>query len=132
MTDHLIILAGGASSRMKNSSSNVLSKNSTEQANSRSKALILINDRPMLDYVLSNAKQAGFKNIYIVVGKDDVLFKTYYGKQRSGNTFHGVTISFVYQQNRKPFYILLSSSRLSKISILPMTNTKNHFLSGCC
>jgi|TARA_B110000908_G_scaffold51238_1_gene62511 glucose-1-phosphate adenylyltransferase len=107
MTDHLIILAGGASSRMKKSSSNVLSKNSTEQANSRSKALILINDRPMLDYVLSNAKQAGFKNIYIVVGKDDVLFKTYYGKQRSGNTFHGVTISFVYQhipQGRiKPF-----------------------------
>ena len=52
MTDHLIILAGGASSRMKKSSSNVLSKNSAEQANSRSKALILINDRPMLDLSL--------------------------------------------------------------------------------
>ena len=45
MIDHLIILAGGASSRMKKSSSKELSKDSLAQANTRSKALILINNR---------------------------------------------------------------------------------------
>ena len=97
MTDHLIILAGGASSRMKKSSSKELSKDSLAQANTRSKALILINNRPMLDYLLYNAKLAGFKHVYIVIGKDDALFKTYYGSKRSDNLFHGLTISYAYQ-----------------------------------
>lgn len=52
MIDALIILAGGASSRMKKSTSNEISNAMMQQANSRSKALILLNDRPMLDYVL--------------------------------------------------------------------------------
>tara|TARA_B100000787_G_scaffold170262_1_gene165381 strand:+ start:7006 stop:7866 length:861 start_codon:yes stop_codon:yes gene_type:complete len=107
MTEHLIILAGGASSRMKKSSSTELSKETVNQANSRSKALILLNNRPMLDYVLFNAKQAGFKHIYIVIGKDDYLFKTYYGIQTSDNYFHEVKISYVYQYipegRTKPF-----------------------------
>lgn len=97
MTNHLIILAGGASSRMKKSSSKELSKDSLAQANTRSKALILINNRPMLDYLLHNAKLAGFKHIYIVIGKDDALFKTYYGPKKSANLFHGLTISYAYQ-----------------------------------
>ncbi len=97
MTDHLIILAGGASSRMKKSSSKELSKDSLAQANTRSKALILIHNRPMLDYLLYNAKLAGFKHVYIVIGKDDALFKTYYGSKRSENLFHGLTISYAYQ-----------------------------------
>ena len=97
MTDHLIILAGGSSSRMKKSSSKELSKDSLAQANTRSKALILIHNRPMLDYLLYNAKLAGFKHVYIVIGKDDALFKTYYGSKRSENLFHGLTISYAYQ-----------------------------------
>lgn len=97
MTDHLIILAGGTSSRMKKSSLSTLSKESLDQANSGSKALILVNERPMLDYILYNAKQAGFKNIYLVTGKENSLFKEYYGKQESGNNFHGLTISYAYQ-----------------------------------
>ena len=87
MTDHLIILAGGASSRMKKSSSKELSKDSLAQANTRSKALILIHNRPMLDYLLYNAKLAGFKHVYIVIGQDDALFKTYYGSKRSENLY---------------------------------------------
>ena len=97
MTEHLIVLAGGASSRMKKSSSSELSNDKIQEANSRSKALILFNDRPMLDYVLRNAKQAGFKNIYIVIGEEDVLFKKYYGKQIIGNIFHKLNISYVIQ-----------------------------------
>lgn len=97
MINHLIILAGGASSRMKKSSASELSKDIINQANTRSKALILLNDRPMLDYVLHNAKQAGYKHIYIVIGKEGELFKTYYGKQDKGNYFHGLYISYAVQ-----------------------------------
>jgi glucose-1-phosphate adenylyltransferase len=98
MTNHLIILAGGASSRMKKPSLLQVSEDIIHQANSRSKALILINGRPMLDYVLFNAHQSGFQNIYIVIGKEGELFKTYYGEERTQNQFHGLSISYVYQQ----------------------------------
>lgn len=98
MTNHLIILAGGASSRMKKPSLSKLSEDLIDQANSRSKALILLNNRPMLDYVLYNAQQAGFQNIYIVIGNEGELFKTYYGKERTKNQFHGLLISYVYQR----------------------------------
>lgn len=97
MTNHLIILAGGASSRMKKPSLSQLSEDLIHQANSRSKALILLNDRPMLDYVLYNAQQAGFQNIYIVIGKEGELFKTYYGEERARNMFNGLSISYVFQ-----------------------------------
>lgn len=97
MTNHLIILAGGASSRMKKPSSTQLSEDLVIQANSRSKALILLNDRPMLDYVLYNAKQAGYQHIYIVIGKEGELFKTYYGEKQAGNQYNGLSISYVDQ-----------------------------------
>ena len=107
MTNHLIILAGGASSRMKKPSLLQLSEDLIHQAHSRSKALILLNDRPMLDYVLYNAQQAGFQNIYIVIGKEGELFKTYYGEERTENQFHGLSISYVNQHihegRMKPF-----------------------------
>lgn len=97
MTDSLIILAGGASSRMKKSTSNSITSDMTEQANSRSKALILLDDRPMLDYVLHNAQNAGFKNIYIVIGKEGELFKRYYGEKDAKNDFNGLSISYAIQ-----------------------------------
>ena len=97
MTDSLIILAGGASSRMKKSTSGNISSEQSNQANSRSKALILLNGRPMLDYVLHNAKGAGFQKIYIVVGKGGELFKEYYGEKDSHNDFNGLSISYAIQ-----------------------------------
>ena len=64
MHDNLIILAGGASSRMKKSmASATLSEAEIKSANSVSKALIGIgkDNRPILDYLLFNAEKAGFK-----------------------------------------------------------------------
>lgn len=97
MTKNLIILAGGASSRMKNSEGSQLSEEAVQQANNRSKALILVNDRPMLDYVLYNAHKAGLQHIYIVISPNDDLFKSYYGELTQGNAFHGLTISYATQ-----------------------------------
>jgi glucose-1-phosphate adenylyltransferase len=96
MTKTLIILAGGASSRMKKSTASDLSDDMVAQANTRSKALILLNDRPMLDYVLYTAKQAGIKRVIIVIHPKGALFKEYYGDQTI-NDFHGIRISYAVQ-----------------------------------
>ncbi len=108
MDDNLIILAAGASSRMKQqmSTNTSLTNKELQQANKRSKALISIDasGRPLLDYVLYNAKKAGYKNIYIVTQKENELFKSMY---HDNDRFLGMTIRFAIQyipKNReKPF-----------------------------
>ena len=101
MTERLIILAGGMSSRMKkNTSSDVrLSKREKTEANQRTKGLISIDasGRPLLDYILFNAKQAGLKEIYIVTGEENSLFKMYYGEKVKGNMYNGLTINYAIQ-----------------------------------
>ncbi|MBC9795047.1 sugar phosphate nucleotidyltransferase [Sinomicrobium weinanense] len=100
MHDNLIILAGGASSRMKKpSSSTALTEEEINQANERSKGLIGVGPegRPLLDYVLYNAKEAGYRNIYIVISEKGGLFKEFYGNTPKDNNFHGLNISFAIQ-----------------------------------
>ncbi|MDP5106786.1 MAG: sugar phosphate nucleotidyltransferase [Polaribacter sp.] len=100
MNDTLVILAGGMSSRMKNPpSSNSISKEVEDQANVRSKSLISVGNegRPLMDYLLYNAKQAGYKNIYIVINEKGGLFKEFYGKKTANNIFNGLHISFAIQ-----------------------------------
>lgn len=110
MHDNLIILAGGASSRMKKQVSlDNLSEEEIAQANERSKGLIGVGPkgRPLLDYLLLNAKKAGYKNIYIIIGEQGNLFKEFYGSENSNNDFNGLTISFATQyipeRRIKPF-----------------------------
>ncbi|RMB63912.1 nucleotidyltransferase [Dokdonia sinensis] len=107
MTEHLIILAGGASSRMKKSEDSSLSKDVAGQANTRSKALITLNNRPMLDYVLYNAREGGIKNVIIVISPNDALFKELYGDKDAYNSFNGLSISYAVQHipegREKPF-----------------------------
>ncbi|MFV8346952.1 sugar phosphate nucleotidyltransferase [Flavobacterium sp. ZB4P13] len=100
MHGNLIILAGGASSRMKKQVTlDNLSEEEIAQANERSKGLIGVgpNGRPLLDYLLLNAKKAGYKNIYIIIGEQGDLFKEFYGSENKNNDFHGLTISFATQ-----------------------------------
>ncbi len=100
MHTNLIILAGGASSRMKKQTTlSNLSEQEVAEANQRSKSLISVNPegRPILDYLFYNAKLAGYKNIYIVVGKQNELFKKFYGSKEKDNVFHGLNISFATQ-----------------------------------
>ena len=96
INDSLIILAAGLSSRMKKSVSNKnLSKHSIEQANSREKGLIGIdkNGRPLIHYLLINAKSAGFKVIYLVIGQNSNRFKSYFNE----NKYDGLDIKFPVQ-----------------------------------
>ena len=100
INDSLIILAAGLSSRMKKSVSNKnLSKDSIEQANSREKGLIGIdkNGRPLIHYLLINAKSAGFKVIYLVIGQNSNRFKSYFNE----NKYDGLDIKFPVQYLEK-------------------------------
>ncbi|WP_421824287.1 sugar phosphate nucleotidyltransferase [Flagellimonas oceanensis] len=107
----LVILAGGASSRMKREATakQGLSEEDIKQANERSKGLIGVGNggRPMLDYVLYNAKKAGYTQIYIVVGENSDLFREFYGSRNKGNDFHGMEVNFAVQhvpkERTKPY-----------------------------
>jgi glucose-1-phosphate adenylyltransferase len=82
---NLVVLAAGMSSRMKKEDKGVqLSTEDMQQANQRTKSLISIGDKGqvLLDYVLFNAQQAGFKNVYVVTGKDNTLFKEHYKNRK--------------------------------------------------
>jgi len=84
---NLVVLAAGMSSRMKKEDKGVqLSSEDMQQANQRTKSLISIGNKGqvLLDYVLFNAQQAGFKNVYVVTGKDNTLFKEHYKNRKLG------------------------------------------------
>ena len=131
MHDNLIILAGGASSRMKKE---VVLNNLTEeeiaQANERSKGLIGVgpNGRPLLDYLLLNAKKAGYKNIIIIIGEQGELFKEFYGNKDKNNDFHGLDISFAVQyipnDRVKPFGT--ADALFQAIEQFPEMNSKSY------
>ncbi|MEC7771787.1 MAG: sugar phosphate nucleotidyltransferase [Bacteroidota bacterium] len=107
----LVILAGGASSRMKKKATvkEGLSTEDIKQANERSKGLIGVGQegRPLLDYVIYNAKKAGYSKIYIVIGENAQLFKEFYGSGKSGSMFHDMEFFFATQyvpnDRTKPF-----------------------------
>jgi len=97
----LVILAGGASSRMKNSqASQSLTDEEVKSANSQSKSLIGLgkSKRPLLDYLLIHAKKAGYTDIYLIVGeKNEMQFKELYGSKDRGNIYNDLTISYALQ-----------------------------------
>jgi glucose-1-phosphate adenylyltransferase len=107
MSNTLIILAAGASSRMRESF-----KDATEfdpnnsNVDLTSKALIKLGkaNRPMLDYLLLNAKKAGYEDIYLVVGETATDFKKHYS---NNSIFNDINIFFATQyipkDRSKPF-----------------------------
>tara|TARA_B100000809_G_scaffold226875_1_gene238809 strand:- start:724 stop:1578 length:855 start_codon:yes stop_codon:yes gene_type:complete len=110
MPKNLVILAGGASSRMKKSlGTENLSEKEVVNANTRSKALLGFgkNNRPILDFLLLNAEKAGYKNVVIIINEKGALFKAYYGKKPKNNYFNGLSISYATQyvtkDRSKPF-----------------------------
>ena len=96
-----VILAGGISSRMKNSSVDPrLDADLVRQAEERTKGMIGVGDggRPFLDYLLNNMKHAGFEDIVIVIAERDAELREYYGSKDRDNDFHGLRISYAIQR----------------------------------
>ena len=78
MIQSLLIMAAGASSRMKLSVAENIGSVATEQANNRTKGLIEIGEdgKPLLYYLLRNAQLAGYKTIYLITASDAVFFRS--------------------------------------------------------
>ena len=78
MTDSIVIMAAGASSRMKKpSTDNSLSSEKVKEANTKCKALIEFGKKsiPFIGYLLKNIIYSGLKNIYIVTSENDTHFR---------------------------------------------------------
>ena len=97
----LVILAGGISSRMKVPANKdfVIAQELIIDANEKSKSMIGVgkDSRPFLDYLLFNAKNAGYSKIVIVVGEKDNLIREYYDSFKKRVEFNGIKISFAIQ-----------------------------------
>jgi glucose-1-phosphate adenylyltransferase len=107
MDANLVILAGGISSRMKKPTAARL--DTQLDADTKSKAMIGVGEgnRPFLDYLLFNAREAGYRDIVIVVGEQDSFVRRYYGGKARGNEFEHLSISYASQPippgRTKPF-----------------------------
>jgi len=100
MTDKIVILAGGISSRMKkNDSVKVDDVSLIKDADEKQKAMIGLGDnhRPFLDYLLYNIKKTGINEVLIVIGEKDESIKNYYGASEKNVTFDGLNIVYAVQ-----------------------------------
>lgn len=101
MSDRLVILAGGVSSRMKQSlaDSSEIDSKLLKDAEQKSKSMIRIGEgeRPFLDYLLLNAKLAGYSDIVIVVSEKDDSIKSYYEENKNDSWFEGIELSYATQ-----------------------------------
>ncbi len=98
----LVTLAGGISSRMKKPSTDrvTVDEDLIKEANSKAKSMIGVgqNHRPFLDYLLYNAREAGYTDILVVIGEKDDSIRGYYGNKDQDNDFHGLKISYATQK----------------------------------
>ena len=85
MNNNLMILAAGMSSRMKKSAEANKKSKVSEQALSKPKMMLGVgsNGRPFLDYLIFNAKKAGYNDILFIVNDKDDTVKNYYLEKNS-------------------------------------------------
>ncbi|HEX7572793.1 MAG TPA: sugar phosphate nucleotidyltransferase [Bacteroidota bacterium] len=101
MNPNLVILAGGVSSRMKEVAPvpEGMDAGLLIEAGEKSKSMLGVGrlGRPFLDYLISNAREAGYADLVIVVGENDGGIRARYGSAMRDNEFHGVRISYAVQ-----------------------------------
>jgi glucose-1-phosphate adenylyltransferase len=70
-----------------------------KDAEQKSKSMIRIGEgeRPFLDYLLINAKLAGYSDIVIVVSEKDDSIKSYYEENKNDSWFEGIELSYAVQ-----------------------------------
>ncbi len=97
MEPRLVILAGGISSRMRTPARGFVDPDLLRDAAEKSKSMIALGPggRPFLDYLLDNAREAGYQEILIVVGERDDSIRAYY--ERTSLAGKGLTLGFARQ-----------------------------------
>jgi NDP-sugar pyrophosphorylase family protein len=96
-----VILAGGVSSRMKKQAAPPPGTDARllREAREGSKSMIGVGEggRPFMDYLLFNAREAGYRDVVIVIGEGDSAIRTHYGVRDRDNEFRGLRISYAIQ-----------------------------------
>ena len=103
---NVIIMAGGASSRMKRSlSQSQLSEDEKNLAVKVHKSLIPLgkSKKPLLFYLVSNAIAAGITKIYLVTSPENVAFKRCLETWQKNNSFEGIKIQIAIQYLKKGY-----------------------------
>ena len=96
----LVILAGGASSRLKKSLNDInLDKNITDIAKSSHKTLIPLGDdkRPLLYFILQNALSAKVRDVFIITSPENSAFKDFIESEVFKSNFSDININFAIQ-----------------------------------
>jgi glucose-1-phosphate adenylyltransferase len=95
---NIVILAGGASSRMKAQAADAPDASLARDAREKPKGMIGVgaSGRPFLDYLLYNIERAGYREAVIVVGDRDDAIRRYY--KEGGAQFPGLAISYALQK----------------------------------
>lgn len=97
----LLILAGGASSRMKKNTDDLAGLDAAliEQANSLTKGMIGVGEggKSLIDYLLFNAHLAGFEEILLLLHPDDEVTQPYYERLVETSQAWGMDFRFARQ-----------------------------------
>ncbi|MEE2877053.1 MAG: sugar phosphate nucleotidyltransferase [Candidatus Neomarinimicrobiota bacterium] len=98
MARNLMIMAAGVSSRMRRSAEiDGASDATAKEALSKPKMMLSVGGRPFLDYLLFNAREAGYSDILFVINEKDDTVRNYYTENADDEKFSGLTFSFVNQ-----------------------------------
>ena len=99
MGRNLMIMAAGMSSRMKRSAETDRTSIISKEALIKPKMMLNIGSskRPFLDYLLVNAKNAGYKDILFIVNDRDSTLLDYYINNQDDDYFQGLIFSFAKQ-----------------------------------
>ena len=96
----LVILAGGASSRLKKSLNDVdLDQNVSDVAKTSHKTLIPLGNekRPLLYFILQNALNAGVSEVFLITSPENSAFKDFIQSEVFKESFSDIKINFAIQ-----------------------------------
>ncbi len=97
---NIVILAGGLSTRMKQSVSGIhgIDHTMVKAAQEQPKAMLGVGEdsRPFLDYLMMAIEKTGYQDVVIVVGERDQSIQEYY-TSNGNNLFPGLRISYATQ-----------------------------------
>lgn len=101
---NLVVMAGGASSRMKNSlRGSTLPPEIAATATKVHKALIPLGEskRPLIARLLTHAQEAGYTTVYLIVAEHDTAFQQWWKQLRASDPLKKVQLYFAFQSTPK-------------------------------
>ena len=99
MDRNLMIMAAGVSSRMRKTAAAENSSELAKEAQVKPKMMLGVGEdsRPFMDYLLFNARDAGYRDVLLIVNDKDDSVRNYYTSHAVSPDFEGLIFSFAVQ-----------------------------------